>query len=197
MKTKALHIIPFSIQLFLLIFWLYVGLEKLWNLPGFHTALLKQPFPDSWADHMYWSLPIIELGIGLLLVSVKTVRLGFRFSALLLLVFSLYIALGVAGLYPERPCGCASIFHTWSWEQHLAANLVLFSLSILGWYLTGPTAPIDNRKIRYKQSIQLFRAFMLLLAVEVYMVIIVMPRRFPRRFALFPATPVCLNLIIR
>lgn len=194
MKTKALHIAPFSIQIFLLVFWLYVGVEKLWNLQGFHSALLRQPFPDSWADTLYWNLPIIELGIGLLFVFPKTKRPAFLFSALLLLIFSIYISLGVVGVYAQRPCGCASVFNGLTWERHLVVNLALFSLSILGWYLNGPTAPIDNRGIRHKRSVMLFRAFMLLVAVPVYLVFIVFIRRFPRRFAVFPGRPVRLNL---
>src|SRR5690606_284058 len=194
MKTKALHIAPFSIQLFLMVFWLYVGVEKLWDLQGFHSALLRQPFPDSWAGTLYWSLPIIELGIGLLFVFQQLTRLAFFFSALLLLLFSVYIAFGIAGLYAERPCGCASVLKGLTWEWHLVVTLALFSLSILGWYLSGPTAPMDNCGMRSKRSLALFRTYMLLLAVPVYLVFLVFIRRFPRRFALFPGRPVWTNL---
>ena len=189
MKRKALHIAPFSIQIFLLVFWLYVGVEKLWNLQGFHSALLRQPFPDNWADTLYWSLPMAELCIGLLFVCEQTRRSAYLFSALLLLVFSIYITLGVVGVYAERPCGCASVFHGLTWEWHLVVNMALFSLSILGWYLNGPTAPIGKRRMRLKRSVMLFRAFMLLVAVSVYLILLVFIRRFPKRFAVFPGRP--------
>lgn len=194
MKTKAIHIAPFSIQIFLMVFWLYVGVEKLWNLQGFHSALLRQPFPDSWADVLYRSLPMAELGIGLLFIFQRGKRPAFLFSALLLLIFSIYITLGLIGVYAERPCGCASVLNGLTWEWHLVVNLALFGLSILGWYLSGPTAPMDNRGMRSKRPLVLFRAFMLLLAVPVYLVFIVFIRRFPRRFAVFPGRPVRLNL---
>jgi len=194
MKTKALHIAPFSVQIFLLVFWLYVGVEKLWNLQGFHSALLRQPFPDSWADMLYWSLPLAEFGIGLLFICQQTKRSAYLFSALLLLIFSIYITLGLLGVYAERPCGCASVFNGLTWEWHLVVNMVLFSLSILGWYLTGPTTPMDDRGIRHKRSVMLFRAFTLLVAVPVYFVFVFIAKRFPRRFAVFPGRPVRTNL---
>lgn len=193
MNTKTIHIAPYSIRIFLMVFWLYVALDKLWNLGGFHVALLRQPFPDSWANTLYWSLPLAELSLALLFPLQKG-RLSFMLSATLLLIFSLYIGMGVLGFYPERPCGCASVFSRLTWEWHLVVNVVLFSLSILGWYLTGPTSPMDNRGIRHKRSMMLFRAFMLPVAVPVYLVFIVSIRRFPRRFAVFPGRPVWTNL---
>jgi len=194
MKTKALHIAPFCIQIFLLMFWLYVGVEKLWNLQSFHSALLRQPFPDLWADTLYWVLPAAEAIVGISLIFHQAKRLAFLSSALLLLVFSIYIALGVAGLYSQRPCGCASVFNGLTWEWHLVVNMVLFSLSILGWYLTGPTTPMGNRRIRHKRSVTLFRAFTMLLAVPVYFIFVFIAKRFPRRFAVFPGRPVRTNL---
>lgn len=163
MNPTRRHIALYSMQLFLMLFWLYVAIDKLWSLSEFHTALLRQPFPDSWAAILYWLLPFIELALGLALVmsaprynnrhaakindvgiSRLMLRTAFLLSAILLSIFTLYIALGVLGLYPKRPCGCASVFKSINWNQHLLVNLFLLALSILGWYLTGPTAPVDR-----------------------------------------------------
>src|SRR5690606_12884392 len=38
---------------------------KLWSLENFHKSLLRQPFPDWWADILFWSLPLFELLVGL------------------------------------------------------------------------------------------------------------------------------------
>src|SRR5690606_1109901 len=108
--------------------------------------------------------------------------------------FSIYIALGVAGLYSQRPCGCASVCNGLPWEGHLVVNMVLFSRSILGWYLTGPTTPMCTRRTRHKRSVTLFRAFTMLLAVPVYFIFVFIAKRFPRRFAVFPGRPVRTNL---
>lgn len=228
MKTRARHTILYSLQIFLMIFWLYVALDKLWELKAFHVSLLRQPFPNWWADILYWALPMTELGIALLFVAGSTfsviqrskatsesgkrrstsqknprhpeelgdVRIwgfsrsiAFLLSALLLLIFTIYIALGVAGFYAKKPCGCASVFRGLSWEWHLLVNIVLLGLSTLGWYLSGPTNPIDT-DVRYKKTIQLFSAFLMLAAVPVYDIVLVALKRFPRKFALFPGRPV-------
>ncbi|TJZ61979.1 hypothetical protein FAZ15_05560 [Sphingobacterium olei] len=215
MKTRKRHIIGYSLQIFLLIFWLYVALDKLWGLKAFHISLLRQPFPNWWADILYWNLPLFELGIALLFVFASSSRgkndrrdllnkqrLLPRFahrndvvfnpyllSALLLLIFTIYIALGVAGLYAKKPCGCASVFSGLSWEWHLLVNIVLLGLSTLGWYLSGPTNPIDTA-IRYKKSIKLFCTFLLFVSIPVYHIVLVVHKRFPRKFAPFPGRPV-------
>ncbi|MDR2275765.1 MAG: hypothetical protein LBF27_32960 [Sphingobacterium sp.] len=66
MKTTASHITIISIRAFMILFWVYVALDKLWNLDGFYAALVQQPFPDWWADLLFWLLPLMELGIMLL-----------------------------------------------------------------------------------------------------------------------------------
>lgn len=215
MKTKTRHIIRYSLQIFLMIFWLYVALDKLWGLKAFHIALQRQPFPNCWADILFWALPLMELAIALWFVfASSSTRKGdrrdllnkqrwlprfirhnnvlinpFFLSALLLLIFTIYIALGVAGFYAKKPCGCASVFSGLSWEWHLLVNIVLLGLSTLGWYLSGPTNPIDT-DVRYKKSIKLFYTFLLLVSILVYHIVLVVRKRFPRKFAPFPGRPV-------
>ena len=69
----------------MIVFWLFVATDKLWNLETFHSALLKQPFPSLWADTLYWSPPIGELIIGLLFIG-QYRRLAYRLSAILLFI---------------------------------------------------------------------------------------------------------------
>lgn len=129
--------------LLLLALWIPVGLDKLWDLQGFHRTLLRQPFPNAWADVLYWLLPILELLCAVLLVggavnSPKTNSLrkwGFALSALLMLAFTVFILLGVLGWYDKRPCGCGSVISGLSWEQHLWFNLVFLLISVVGWWL--------------------------------------------------------------
>src|SRR5690606_38854251 len=118
-----------------MIFWLYVALDKLWNLQGFHLSLLKQPFPHWGADVLFWLLPTIELGIALLMLR-RSQTLPYLLSTLLMLAFTVYIGLGIAGLFAKRPCSCASIFRGMSWERHLIVNIGLLGISIYGYYLS-------------------------------------------------------------
>ncbi|WP_313420026.1 MauE/DoxX family redox-associated membrane protein [Sphingobacterium multivorum] len=195
MKTRASHITATSIRVFMILFWAYVALDKLWDLPGFHQALKLQPFPGWWAGILVWSLPLMELGI-VILFSIHSFNntkhlffYPFVLSALLLTVFTVYIGLGVAGLYAQKPCGCASVLSRLSWGGHLVVNLLLLLLSILGWYLTGPTAPMAMRE-RYKKQVILFFTKHLLITVPIYAVMLLRVKKFKMRFAVFPAGPV-------
>ncbi len=207
MKKKTKHITLYGIRLFLMVFWLYVALDKLWDLSQFHSALLRQPFPDWWADLLFWLLPLGELVLAILFIAnhhsnsrhseersnlvfwfIPT-RLPYLLSTLLLSVFSVYIALGVLDLYDERPCGCASIFSGLSWNWHLLINLLLLGISILGWYLTGPTAPI-GRYSRNKRQIELFVQYPQVITVPIYPIIRCRFMVFKMRFAPFPGRPV-------
>jgi len=113
----------------------------------------------------------------------------YALSAILLLIFSIYIGLGVAGVYADRPCGCASVFGGLSWDWHLLVNILLLSLSILGRFLSGSSAPTDRGQGQYanaggRQPILTHLLFPL------YDGGFFIRIRFPRRFALFPGRPV-------
>ncbi|WP_373275013.1 MauE/DoxX family redox-associated membrane protein [Parapedobacter tibetensis] len=56
-----------SVRLTLLLLWVPVAVEKLWGLQGFYSTLLRQPFPDWWADVLFWLLPLLELLAGVLI----------------------------------------------------------------------------------------------------------------------------------
>lgn len=189
MKKKIRHITSNSIHIFMIIFWLFVATDKLWNLEAFHSALLKQPFPSLWADTLYWSLPIGELIIGLLFIG-QYRRWAYLLSAILLLIFSIYMSLGVMGLYSKLPCGCASVFNELSWHWHLIVNIILFSLSILGWYLTGPTNPIDNNPDKCTVQPISYKKFFVLLIIFFRTEFCRLRKIFPKKFALFPGRPV-------
>lgn len=201
MKFITRHIILYSIQTFLLVFWLYVALDKLWEPSAFRAALLRQPFPDSWADVLYWLLPVGELVLGLLFLVPTRKRfrrilspLPFLLSAFLMLAFTVYIGLGVAGFYAQRPCGCASVFSGISWAWHLVINIVLLGLSIVGYDLVSSHTPTDSNGPKHKEQQSSFHTFILLISVPLNDILVVIGKRFPRRFAVFPGRPVRLNL---
>jgi hypothetical protein len=120
----------------LILLWVPVTVDKIWNLTFFHNILLQQPFPNWWADLLFWLLPLIELGVVILLVwpKEKLLYLGIWLSFLLLSIFTLYIGLGVAGVYAQKPCGCGSVIKGLSWNQHLVFNLFFLFISLTGIY---------------------------------------------------------------
>jgi len=121
----------------MLLFWLYVGLDKIWQLEAFRIALQQQPVIGFLATILFWLLPVLEIGTGILLalpVS-RLQRLGWKASTLLILVFTIYIGLGVLDVYAQKPCMCTSFLSQISWSTHLLINVGLLVLSFIGWIL--------------------------------------------------------------
>ncbi|MGO3194739.1 MAG: MauE/DoxX family redox-associated membrane protein [Sphingobacterium sp.] len=224
-KSTAL----FCLQLLLMVFWIYVAVDKLWDLGDFHLSLQRQPFPDWWADILFWLLPLLELAIGFIFILPNTVantslannseKTGgwlnqkhfnranlyltfsirkkqyhilspFLLSAALLIIFSVYIALGVIGFYAERPCGCASVFSGLSWTTHLIVNIILLGLSVLGWYLSARDnrSPKDMNRTKIISSDSTIHILNLVLASLMFHLFNC--KRFPKKFALFTIMPV-------
>ncbi len=141
-----------TIRIFLMIFWLYVALDKLWSLQGFHLSLLKQPFPHWWADVLFWALPLVELVAALLFIGRRSRTIAYLLSSLLMLAFTVYIGLGVAGVYAKRPCSCASVFRGMSWNTHLIVNIALLGISLYGYYLSEKEDDNGDRSQKRKLS---------------------------------------------
>lgn len=201
------------ITILLLALWIPVALDKFWDLEGFRRTLLSQPFPDAWADVLYWLLPVLELVCAALLIgsptthNSKRLRLGFALSAFLMAGFTLFILFGVLGWYAQRPCGCGSVISGLTWEQHLWFNIAFLSTSLLGWWLLarykhGPAGPGSHPGGGWQdRSYFLFsnRAVVILDCRDQAVRIV-----YPRRFAVFPRKagidkyyPKSLYLIVR
>lgn len=167
MNKNIKHIIATSIGIFLIIFWLFVGLEKAWGWQNFRISLQQQPLPEWSIGVLFWLVPLIEIVTGILLAfqNRKLQRLGYWGSILLLTAFSIFIGLGVAGFYEKRPCTCSSIFNEMSWEGHLVVNIVLLGISITGLRLSRPEVISPGDSGRYTKSVQLFLLFILLTSI--------------------------------
>ncbi|WP_400263294.1 MauE/DoxX family redox-associated membrane protein [Sphingobacterium sp. SG20118] len=164
MNSKIKSIVANSISIFLIIFWLYVGFEKAWSWKNFQLSLHQQPIPTWSVDILYWLLPLAEIVTGILLAIwiSKLKRLGYWGSILLLTTFTIFIGLGVVGVYEKRPCTCASIFNDMSWEWHLVVNILLLAISILGLNLIRPNLNNPTTHKPYRNSIALFLLYAVL-----------------------------------
>lgn len=164
MKNKTKNIIAYSISIFLIIFWLYVGLEKSWSWRNFQLSLHQQPLPSWSVDILYWFLPLAEVLTGVLLAfrSNKLQLLGYWGSILLLSAFTIFIGLGVTGVYEKRPCTCASIFNEMSWEWHLVINVLLLAISVVGLNFMHSKSTTTRNHDPYRKSIVLFLAYVIL-----------------------------------
>lgn len=119
----------------LLLLWIPVGIDKITDFTAFKGGILRQPFSDSIAYILIYSLPALELITVLALVMEKYRKAGLILSTVLMTAFTAYIAVALMGAWEKLPCGCGSVISGMNWTQHFFFNLFFLSLSILGLYL--------------------------------------------------------------
>lgn len=133
MKTKQwlLEIIVFLLAGL----YFYTAVSKLIDFKRFTWQINNQPFDNQLTTLLTYVLPAIELLITVLLLWPKTTLKGLYGSAVLMTVFTSYIALVTFNFYDRVPCACATAFEYLSWPQHLVLNFVFLLLSLFGTYL--------------------------------------------------------------
>lgn len=118
----------------LIILWSYTAISKVSDFPHFRTQMMKQVFSEGIAEALAFTLPLTELIVAGLLCFALTRIYGFVFSALLLLSFSIYIALILAGVFGKTPCSCGGVLAQLGWGEHLLFNLVFLALALIGLF---------------------------------------------------------------
>ncbi|RKE52792.1 hypothetical protein DFQ12_3038 [Sphingobacterium detergens] len=142
----------------MILFWIYVGIDKIWQLGAFRIALEQQPVISYMGSILFWLLPLVEIGVGILLaMPVAGLRAwGWRSSTLLIIVFTIYIGLGVLNVYAQKPCMCTSFLSGISWTAHLLINILILGLSIIGLVLHRRIAKYGQGALTDKTNIALF-----------------------------------------
>ncbi|WP_286841133.1 MauE/DoxX family redox-associated membrane protein [Sphingobacterium sp. UBA7631] len=151
----------------MILFWVYVGIEKFWQLGAFHIALQQQPVISALAPLLFWLLPLLEISIGALL-GLPARRLqhwGWIASTIMITLFSIYIALGVLDVYDKKPCICTSFLSNISWTAHLIFNLVILGLSLAGLVLNRNVLLHEQSNLTNKTAVGLFLT--VILAIEI------------------------------
>ncbi|HAE67303.1 MAG TPA: hypothetical protein DCG77_08890 [Sphingobacterium sp.] len=74
-RNKKSNMIYKIIRAAMILFWVYVGMEKLWQLGAFKIALEQQPVISYLAPVLFLLLPFMEIGVGVLL-AMPSQRLG-------------------------------------------------------------------------------------------------------------------------
>lgn len=118
----------------LIFLWVYTGVSKLGDLPLFIRTLNKVPVIAPFGRALAYLLPAVELAVAALLLTTRYRSIGFAFSFLLLLVFSLYIT-GLLLFAHELPCSCGGVLQQIGWGEHLVLNALFMTLAAGGWYL--------------------------------------------------------------
>lgn len=114
----------------LILLFTYAGLSKLFTLGDFRGELHNQSFPGWMAEVLLYTLIPLELLTAGLLCFSATRQWGLGLSALLMAVFTGYIALVLAGYWQRVPCSCGGVLKNMSWRAHLFFNLFFLLLSL-------------------------------------------------------------------
>ena len=134
------------IALMVLLF-VYAGSSKLVDMNGFKAGMLIQPFP-AWVNKVLAAtLPFAEIIIAAGLVFKLSRRPALYAYAGLMLCFTGYTGLVVAGYFAHRPCSCGGIISGLSWGWHFFINLIFSGL-------TGLAIRMHSRQtILYNQGV--------------------------------------------
>ncbi|PHR96759.1 MAG: hypothetical protein COA80_08500 [Leeuwenhoekiella sp.] len=117
----------------LILLWMYAATAKVLEFDQFKIQLSQVDFLKPMADILVWFIPLLEYFLGALLLVSKTRRLALMGSAVLMSVFTVYIA-GMISFSPELPCSCGGIINNLTWQQHLLFNIGCTALAITGVY---------------------------------------------------------------
>lgn len=111
---------------------IYASLSKLLAYDDFRIAMFNQPIPHWSARLLSWILPIIELITAGLLMNSRTKLMGLYLSTLLMIIFTGYVGLILAGGFGRIPCSCGGILKNMGWHTHLFFNISFLLLAIAG-----------------------------------------------------------------
>ena len=128
---KGKNLQPFTITLLLLALWIPVLYGKVADFDFFKTAMLRQHFPMWFRQVLIGFIPFAEAAVIILLMWVKTNRIGMWISFLLMLAFTGYVGLAIVSDWVKIPCGCMKVISDFTWKQHFFFNL--FFLALSGW----------------------------------------------------------------
>jgi len=130
-KTKIIQLITAALAAL----FCYAALSKLLHYQQSEHEMLNQVFPKDWAVVFVWLVPGIELTVVLLLIAKATQKVGLWAAAILLLTFSIYIAVVMTGVFGRIPCSCGGILKNMGYGTHLIFNLCFMIAACYGLVL--------------------------------------------------------------
>lgn len=138
MKINQMAIIRVCAFLLILL-WVYSSLSKVFRFEVFRQQMAVQALPDILKAPLTYIVPTIELFAAGLLIFDPSKNAGFRLSALLMTVFTVYVGYVVMGLSDHHPCSCGGILGRMGWTAHFLFNVSFLLLTFVAIYLTKRT----------------------------------------------------------
>ncbi|WP_162996383.1 MauE/DoxX family redox-associated membrane protein [Mucilaginibacter celer] len=118
------------INVLLIFLWVYAAFSKAINYHSFIWQIRNQELWPTLKELVVKTLIPIELITALLLLIPGMRRTGLLISALLLAVFTIYIALVILHFFPRTPCSCGGILERIGWKTHFFFNVGCLILNI-------------------------------------------------------------------
>ncbi|MGN6639525.1 MAG: MauE/DoxX family redox-associated membrane protein [Mucilaginibacter sp.] len=131
MKKSPGYLLHF-ICFLLIVLWVYAAASKLLAFSEFQDQMSEQPLPPVLQHVLAYLLPAGELAAAGLLVFKRTTVTGLYGSAIMLTVFTAYIALGLLHVFARVPCSCGGILQHLGWGDHLVFNSIFLLINIIG-----------------------------------------------------------------
>lgn len=128
----------------LILLWVYTALSKLSNVEEFRSQLANQVFPVEVTKILFYLIPISELIAATLLFYKNTWTLGFLFSSLLMICFTIYVSLILLGIFHRVPCSCGGVLKLLGWKSHLVFNLFFTAIATIGFIFTLKERRLEN-----------------------------------------------------
>ena len=117
----------------LLLLFAYTGASKLMGHSVFLNQLTKMEMLKSHALFISYFIPVIEITTAGLLMFSSLRTTGLLVSCVLMLLFTTFTAIILAG--NQLPCRCGGVISKMNWTQHLFFNIAFSLLSITAlWY---------------------------------------------------------------
>lgn len=135
------------ISFLLILLFVYTAMSKLLDFEQFKTQMFNQALPREVTTTLIWTLPGFELLTALMLLFERTRLLGYYMSAILLCLFTAYIALVLLHSFSHIPCSCGGVIKSLDWKMHLVFNLFFLLLSILGIFIINRERRVIGEKI--------------------------------------------------
>lgn len=122
----------------------YAAISKLIDYEQSKHAMFKQLFSRDVAVVLVWLVPVTELMVVLLLLIKRTRLKGLCAFLLMMILFTLYIAIAMSGVFGRKPCGCGGVFKNMGYWTHLGFNLIFIVMAILGIALEKQWKPMNR-----------------------------------------------------
>jgi len=124
----------------LILLFTYTGLSKLYDWERFERVLSKSALLEPFSTLLATAVPAVELVISTLLFLPRYRKAGLLSATVLMLVFTLYIAVMLFSA-STLPCTCGGVVSSLSWPAHLVFNLFFLCLSIAAFLFEEAYVP--------------------------------------------------------